>query len=96
MTLLMNFDYSHGGKTSVPFKCRLGSYYLSSANNGEGEFFLGRSAFIEYLFKNASSLGRGVQQVYKVESISYSKIASGHLNRASVVLAIVGAIGGAL
>jgi hypothetical protein len=93
MTLLMNFDYSAGSKTTVPFKCRVGSYYLQSANNGDGDFFLGRPAFMRYLLNNPPA---SFQDVYKVESISYSKIANGHLNRAVVVLVLAGAIGGYL
>ena len=89
----MNFDYLAGSKTTVPFKCRVGSYYLQSANNGEGDFFLDRPAFMRYLFNNPPG---SVQDVYKVESISYSKIASGHLDRTAVVLVLVGAIGGYL
>lgn len=86
----MNFDYSHGGKSSVPFKCRQGSYYLSSANNNEGAFFLGAPSLMKHLFKNPPAFD---QDIYIVESISYSKIASGHLNRASVVLVVAGACG---
>lgn len=95
MTLLMNFDFSAGSRSSLPFKCRRGSYYWPGGfSYPEGVFFLGFPAVMAYITRIGPDLYQEWpdQTLYLVESISYSKIASGHLNRASVVLAPVASV----
>lgn len=92
MSFYMTFDYDRGSKTSLPFNCRIGSWFVSSDHEEKDRFFRGRNGFHNYIRSYGFQLVG--QYVYEVKDIQYSLIADGKRNRATVVLDSVGELGG--
>ena len=91
MSFYMTFDYERGSKTSLPFNCRVGSWFVESDHEDNNRFFRGRNGFHNYI-RSWGMFLMG-QYVYEVKDIQYSLIADGKWNRATVVLESVGKLG---